>query len=337
MNFDFPETAPRTPQDQEEDYWRDVGQNWLGIPAPTPISDYPPRLFDYDRDFPPLSRQPIVPEAPEPRETSFLFPEGSLSPLRNKLPNIAPLPSRPSVDNFSRPITEMTDEKNNTISITPKKPIFEPTGQRQLSEQLQGIFPDVDEIIKKESETFKERNQDLDKIIDKLSKPSDYDENDQVTFEFEFFTGGVNPKFDSFVKRYGLTNENIQFVDFLQSDYCKEILQSNDLKIHVETGNIYYNYTDTNESIFDFMKNQQNTSKGIINTDLKFNGTYKNYFQWILNGFEGQEKTRYDLFSFKNTKYLAYRFNDFQNSIGELLIRIRHSPVTDNYLAAEEI
>ena len=60
-----------------------------------------------------------------------------------------------------------------------------------------------------------------------------------ITFEFEFFTGRVNPKFDSFVQRYGLTNENIQFVDFLQSDYCKEILQSNDLKIHVETGNIY--------------------------------------------------------------------------------------------------
>ena len=193
----------------------------------------------------------------------------------------------------------MTDEKNNTISITPKKPIFEPTGQRKLSEQLQGIFPDVDEIIKKESETFKETSQDLDQIIYKLSKPDDYGENDQVTFEFEFFTGGVNPKFDSFVKRYGLANENIQFVDFLQSDYCKEILQSNDFQIHVETGNIYYNDTDTNESIFDFMKNQQNTSKGIVNTNLKFDRTYKNYFQWILNGFEEQEKTRYDFFCSK--------------------------------------
>ena len=91
----------------------------------------------------------------------------------------------------------------------------------------------------------------------------------------------MNPKFDSFVKIYGLTNENIQFVDFLQSGYCKEILQSNNLKIHVETGNIYYNDTDTNESIFDFMKNQQNISKGIINSDLKFDGTYKNHFQWI--------------------------------------------------------
>ena len=199
--------------------------------------------------------------------------------MRNKLPNISPLSSRPSVDNFSRPVTEMTDKKNNTISITPKKPVLEPIGQRKLSEQLQGIFPDVDETIKKESKTFKERSQDFDEIIDKLSKLSDYDENDQVTFEFKFFTGGVNPKFDSFVKRYVLTNENTQFVDFLQSDCCKEILQSNDLKIHVETDNIYYNDADTSESIFNFMKNQQNTSKGIINTDLKFDGTYKNYFQ----------------------------------------------------------
>ena len=123
MNFNFPETPPRTPQDQEDDYWRDVEQNWFGTPA-APISGPPPppaSLFDYDRDFPPLSRQPIVPQTPEPRETSFLYPEGSVLPLRNRLSNIAPLPSRPSVDNFSRPITEITDGKNNTVSITPKK------------------------------------------------------------------------------------------------------------------------------------------------------------------------------------------------------------------------
>ena len=94
----------------------------------------------------------------------------------------------------------MTDEKNNTIFITPTKPVLELIGERQLSEQLQEIFPDVDETIKKVSETFKERSQDIDKITDKLSKPNDNDENDQVTFEFDFFTGGVNYKFNSFVK-----------------------------------------------------------------------------------------------------------------------------------------
>ena len=86
------------------------------------------------------------------------------------------------------------------------------------------------------------------------------------------------------------------FTDFLQSDYCKEILQGNDLKIHIETGNIYYQDTDTNESIFEFMKNQQDNSKGLINTDLKFDGSYKIYFQWILNEFDAQQKTRFDIF-----------------------------------------
>ena len=85
------------------------------------------------------------------------------------------------------------------------------------------------------------------------------------------------------------------------------------------------------------MKNQQDSSKGLINYGLKFDSSYKNYFQWILNEYEAPEKTKYDFFAFQNTKYLVYRFNDYQNLIGEPLIKIRHSAVTDDYLAAEEI
>ena len=42
----------------------------------------------------------------------------------------------------------------------------------------------------------------------------------------------------------------MEVLDFLQWDYCKEILENNDLKTHIETGNIYYKNNDTNESIF---------------------------------------------------------------------------------------
>ena len=125
INFRLPDTPPSTLQEQDE-YWRDVEENWLGTPASTisgpPAPTQPTSLFDYDRDFPPLSKHILAKNLPpinQSRETSFLSPEGSSSPLRNKLPNIAPLPSRPSVNNFSRPITEITDEKNNTIFITP--------------------------------------------------------------------------------------------------------------------------------------------------------------------------------------------------------------------------
>ena len=151
----------------------------------------------------------------------------------------------------------MADNSNNSISITPKRSNLEPIEQKQLFEQLQQIFPDVDQTIQKESETFKERTRDLDEAIGKLSKSKDTESFDQVTFELEYFTGGQNSKFDSFVKKFDLTNENLQFVDFLQTDYCKEIMNRNDLKIHIETGNIYYNDTDTSESIFDFLQNQK--------------------------------------------------------------------------------
>ena len=39
----------------------------------------------------------------------------------------------------------------------------------------------------------------------------------------------------------------------------------------------------------------------------------------------------------KITKYLLYRFNDFLESQGQLLIKIKHRKVTGDYIVAEEI
>ena len=141
-----------------------------------------------------------------------------------------------------------------------------------MSKQLQSIFPDADQTIKRKSKTFKEKIDDLDKIIEKVSNIDDDqdDQNEQKIFEFEFFTGGFNQKFDSFVGKFGLSTENQELVHFLQWDLCKEILENSNLKIHIETGNIYYKNEDTNESIFEFIKNEQDSSKGMINYDLPF-------------------------------------------------------------------
>ena len=48
----------------------------------------------------------------------------------------------------------MSDEKNNIIAMTLKRSVPK-IEERNLSEQLQSIFPDVNETITKESETFK--------------------------------------------------------------------------------------------------------------------------------------------------------------------------------------
>ena len=173
------------------------------MPLYTPSEDFSRYLQpNVEEDFSRyLQQSPHFLEPTEPRETRFLFSDGSqpesLLPLRNKLRNIAPLPSKPTTDNFARPITQMTDEKNNTIAITPKRTVPK-IEERHLSEQLQSIFPDVEETTTKESETFKEKIEDLDRIIEKVSNIED-DQDEQKMFEFEFFTRGFNQKFDSFV------------------------------------------------------------------------------------------------------------------------------------------
>ena len=202
INFNFPDTPPYTPS---EDFSRSFNQMLKTI---------------FHNTF---NRLCISLNQRNNEKQTFLFSDGnqpkSLSPLRNKLRNIAPLPSKPTIDNFARPITQMTDEKNNTIAITPKRPVPK-IEERNLSEQLQSIFQDVDEKITKESETFKEKVEDLDRIIEKVSHIDD-DQDEQKIFEFEFFTGGFNQKFDSFVWNFGLSSENIEFLDSLQWDYCK--------------------------------------------------------------------------------------------------------------------
>ena len=85
------------------------------------------------------------------------------------------------------------------------------------------------------------------------------------------------------------------------------------------------------------MKNQQDSSKGKINFNLMYDGNYNDYFRWVLNGFDAYEKTKLDLLIFKNTKYLLYHFDDLLELTGQPVILIKHSKVTDDYIAAEEI
>ena len=68
----------------------------------------------------------------------------------------------------------------------------------------------------------------------------------------EFLLAEKNKKFDDIIRGTGLSIDNLYFLDFLQSDKCKQILINNKLKIHVETGNIYHDDQDTNELILIF-------------------------------------------------------------------------------------
>ena len=87
LNLNFPETPPYTPP-------RDNFLHYLQL-----TSSSTPNQDDFLRYLHP---SPHFLEPQEPRETSFLFSDGtkpeSLSPLRNKLKNVVPLPSRPTIE-----------------------------------------------------------------------------------------------------------------------------------------------------------------------------------------------------------------------------------------------
>ena len=169
--------------------------------------------------------------------------------------------------------------------------------------------------LSKNLKPLKKKIEDLNEIINKVSNIDD-DQDEQKVFEFGFFTGGTNQKCDSFVWKFGLSSKNMEFLEFLQRDYCKQILENNDFKFHIETGDIYYKSNNTNEWIFEFMKTQQDSSKGKISLGLMYDENYNDYFRWVLNGFDAHEKTKLDLLTFKNTKDLLIHFNDLLESSG---------------------
>ena len=86
---------------------------------------------------------------------------------------------------------------------------------------------------------------DLTEILTRIGE-------DDTPVGFEFFTGGKDKKVDDIIRGIGPSSNNLDFLDFLQSDQFKQILLNNKLKIHIETGNIYYDDQDTNESILNF-------------------------------------------------------------------------------------
>ena len=80
----------------------------------------------------------------------------------------------------------------------------------------------------------------------------------KVPKQLEFFEGGQNKEFEYRLKLIGSLTDSIKFLEFLQSDFCQEIFIENKLKIDIETGYIFFNNLDTNESIYCFFEQQEN-------------------------------------------------------------------------------
>ena len=80
--------------------------------------------------------------------------------------------------------------------------------------------------------------------------------------------GSDNENFRINCEMLRLNGDNSELIAFICSEKGEETMQDNSLSIHVETGNVFYDNFNTNESFNDFLLVQQDENKQIIKTKI---------------------------------------------------------------------
>ena len=191
----------------------------------------------------------ITPSPPPPlKRKDYSDDEESLI-LLGPPSSISQPPPRPDIlqTNFNRPTTNLIDKANNVTEIVPKNKKEELDKlDLHLSTQLSKLFPEVEDSKKIIDDKNDEKINELSILQKFCPKQLNIFE---VPKQLNIFEKGENMEFENRVTSIGFSTDSIQFLDFLQSNFCQEILIQNKLKIHIETENIFFNNLDTNQSI----------------------------------------------------------------------------------------
>ena len=78
-------------------------------------------------------------------------------------------------------------------------------------------------------------------------------------------------------------------------------------KIYIHTGNLYYENLNTSESLYNFLLNQQDQKKKLIDASISYGGSFSEYLTEFLQGVDAEADDRFDMLTSKNVKYLFYR------------------------------
>ena len=101
-------------------------------------------------------------------------------------------------------------------------------------------------------------------------------------------------------------------------------MTENKLSIHVESGNISYNYQNTEENFYRFLLSQQNDA-AFVPKKFSYHKDFETYTASFLQTFSIDNHEKYDLLAFKNPKYLFYWFNSFIKAYGNLKCNLLHT------------
>ena len=162
----------------------------------------------------------------------------------------------------------VTETKNDTIYNLPESTELE-LGDGSIENLGAGSIDllDVDNITKQEQE---------DVVLEKIKEQYGFEDikdsfnEGYIPDSVYFFYGGDSENFARAVELLGSDADNREFAAFLLSDLGRQVMTSNRLSIHVETGDIFYENHNTGENFFNFLVAQQNGQAAFIPTKFSY-------------------------------------------------------------------
>ena len=106
------------------------------------------------------------------------------------------------------------------------------------------------------------------------------------------------------------SNENREFIVFLLSDLGQNLMMNNNLSIHTESGNIFYQNFNTNANFYNFILSRQDDQTAPVPKEISYHNSFEKYPQNFLPSFSIDDVKKFDFHANKNAKYLLCRFND---------------------------
>ena len=198
-----------------------------------------------------------------------------------------------------------------------------------MDENLQGVFPEANRVFQTSSDEARENI----KFVDFSSTV----ERGEIPRELEFFTGDENDNFRQMLNALDLSEGNRQFVDYLMSEECRDILERDNISIHIDSDDIFINNQNTGESIYDFVLNQQDQKKKQLPIDFSYDDDYTDYITKYLPSINEVDDDKFDVLTNKNSKYLFHLFNKYLEDENKPKQFIGHSVISDDNYALKEL
>ena len=264
--------------------------------------------------------------------------------------NKGPKPPAPSNNNLFDPFAKLPDPVNNeppspsalipTPPNTPIKTFLLDDGTQVLSkpekinfsQTLQKTFPKIGKQISLSSIPEEEEVKDFD-ITESVAVS-----NREEVINLEFFEPGGNYEklLENAVQNVGeLSKSNDEFLRYISSNFGKFVLVKNKMKIHLKTGNIFIEDKSTGESLYTFLKNQEDYRKKDLIIDIPIENDFNKYVREILENVVDDD---YDVQTNATSKFLFYNFNNIRTGIERKVpYPIKHSEIVSNEIGLETI